>query len=188
MKRLLIGLLALSIASTSFGSTTCEDLYEYDVWNSLDFSEDNADKVVKLKGWANGTSLAGFAFSGIIGAATATEGMLLPIVLAGTAAGPVVILAGIGATAGVIAIHNHKPNKMIKLINESERYSRVQGTPGKQLRKLYKKLDQKYSLKELADHISKGNKDQSLCSTDNVSFRKLKKMIKNGDIKLITNE
>ena len=180
MRLLLIGLIALTITSASF-ATTCKDLYRQDKWGSVGISEDAGMAIL-------GTGTAGFAMSGFIGAMTVTSSQLIPVILVGTAAGPVAILGGIGATAGAIAIHNHKPNKMIKLIEQSELYSKVQGTPGKQLRMLSKKLDNKYSLKEIADYISAGNRDLSLCSTDLVSFRNLKNMIRSGEIILITND
>ena len=174
MKTLLILLLSMTFTVQS-QANTCRDLYQSDVWDQVTMQDVG-------EGYIYGSGIAGMAAGGVAGCYIGSlfAGFGLGIMIGA----PILLYSGLGSVKGVIALHNLKPNKMIRLIDQAEFYAENQGTPGKTLLKLWKKLDQKYTLKELSDHIAKGNQDLSLCTMDHVSFNYLKKMIRQGQVQV----
>lgn len=183
MKKLMTILLLLS--SFSSYSRTCKDLYQNDTWRKVVIDENIGMNMVYSGGFGFLTSafITGMKFNN----GTIASKAVLPALFKGTVAAPVAILGLVGVSASVTAIHNLKPQKMIRLIEEAQFYSVNEEVPGKQLKKLWKKVNKEYTLKELADYITRANEDLSFCTIDRISFNQLTNHIKDGTVNVIEN-
>ncbi len=165
MKKFISSLVLISLISPTFSfaedeSKTCRDIYQEKIWTIEKFED--AGGLIGLTSFTSGliTGLAatsvGFAF---VGAAVPVAGFVTTVV-----------------------IHNAKPKKMIKLIDEA---NAIINNPdsiisGKHLNKLHKQVNRSnnISIHELAMKIYNGNKNLSFCSYDSLSYNQIKRFLK----------
>jgi hypothetical protein len=164
---------------TSIASANCIEMYKMQKWANYNRSDYKAAGTQVGAASAVGTMVA-------IPAAL-TYGSVIPLVI-GASTFPAIAIPIVGINVGVIAIHNARPNKMIKLIKNADDYIQSGNEPGKQLSKLHEKLEGRLSVEELASYISNGNKDLSLCTKDIRSFNSLKKKLETGDALLTSDD
>lgn len=170
--------LTLSLTLPQFAKADCYDMYNTSLNKELinwDFSrEKDASEIspLELAGGSLGATLIWAGFS---------AGTLLVV--------PAVsIIGGAAAIDGVIALTNIKEKKMMKLITDANNYASSGGksAPGKTLKKLKARIDLDVDLYTLARHISKANKDGSLCQSL-PSFKRLVRDI-NKEVVVIDGE
>lgn len=183
MKKFLSGLLLISsIASAN----TCRDVYASKKWISplkIDQLGDVAESTAAMGGVV-GTMVSLSAMS-----SATYPGVVVAVgMVGGAAAGPIIFLSALGISTSVVAIHDSKFNKVIKLIDQANKHHLYATKPGKLLKKLHKKISQEseISIEDLSETIFRKNLDLSLCSDEKElsSFKKLAKEISVTNIEL----
>jgi hypothetical protein len=157
MKKIFLTLFIAMISAQSFAQNSCLDIYQDLKWNKNSTAKTLRDKAGPI----------GFVAALPLGLMGMTGTLIASYALVGSG---FAISAGAGLT---ILIHDHKYNKMIKLINQSNDFVETGVAPGKLLVKLHKLVENEISIEDLAKFIVEANENKSLCSNEVITFKKL---------------
>jgi len=176
------------ISNHSVQASTCVDEYSenmvrIDLWDSMRISGNNRASHREDNKYNTAGEVALMGGVLFIPAALIAGSAAVGAIAAGAPAA-ILIVGQVGGKT-IEAISNTNERKMIRLIDQAEKFVGGERSSINLLRRLHRKISKfvNLSLSDLAKYITDGNIDGSLCDQGLLNYRELKKGLKDGSIR-----